>query len=264
MQSSFFNSLDYLYILLLFISCMMGFFKGFTKDFFSTCSWLGSGFISAIIAPYLSIYIRQNQILTDPLLAKIAATSISFILSLAIIHKIINKISSNIKNSCFSGIDRALGAFYGFVRGLLLLVAICSVVSMFNIVDQKSSLLSKSKLSAPLINLVNTIVPKLTTISKFKSQPAITPADILKTREFSKRLVTPYKHFQTNQPNNQYKNEPSKFRKLFNFLQQTLSHFFNRDLFSINNNHTNQHSHSISSALLNQSKTKPISKKKKR
>lgn len=255
MHNSFFNALDYFYLLLLFISCMLGFFKGFIKDFFSTCSWLGSGFFTALIAPYCSIYLKNNEIVSNPTLSKIIATLLCFFLILIVLRMIINSFSSHVKNSTFSGIDRALGAFYGFVRGLMLLLIICSAVSMFNIFDPQNKFTSKSKITTHLINIANNLIPKLYQVSNFKAHsyvPKSKKTITLETKLFSERKIEPYKTFRSTKK----ENKRNLLRHLFDHIKTTSYHFFNTPLFPTHNTYRNRSKRSVSATLLNSKKMK--------
>ena len=158
-QSEFFNSLDYFYIGFTFLSCMVGFFRGFVKDFFSTCAWFGSGFLTACVSPYLSVILYDY--FKHELLAKIAAVSFSYIFILICLLLIINACSGKIKNSVLSGIDRALGTLFGFVRGILILVAGILIGLFFNIIDERNAIVVESKITPTFFAIAKPLMPKL-------------------------------------------------------------------------------------------------------
>lgn len=168
MTGSFFNSLDYFYIFLVLISCLIGLFRGFIKDFFSTCSWLGSGFVSAFVSPSLAHNLQTNKIVSDPTFAKIAAVVISFIMVLITLQLTVNVLSRSVKSTMLSGLDRALGAFYGFIRGLIVLIIIYICATMFNFVDFSRGFIANSKITPILINVADYLMPKIVSVPRFE------------------------------------------------------------------------------------------------
>lgn len=172
MTGSFFNSLDYFYIFLTLISCLVGFFRGFIKDFFSTCSWLGSGFASAFVSPYLAHHLRAGKLISNPTFAKIAAVIISFTIVLITLQLAVNVVSKSVKSTVLSGLDRAFGALYGFVRGFIVLIIICICAIMFNFVDFKRGFIANSKITPILINVADYLMPKIVSVPKIERKVA--------------------------------------------------------------------------------------------
>ena len=177
MTGSFFNSLDYFYIFLVLISCLVGLFRGFIKDFLSTCSWLGSGFASAFISPSLAYNLQTNKIVSNPTFAKIAAVVISFTVVLITLQLTVNVLSRSVKSTMLSGLDRAFGALYGFVRGLIILIVIYICAAMFNFVDSRKEFIANSKITPILINVSDYLMPKIVNIPKIKRKVSHSQTD---------------------------------------------------------------------------------------
>jgi len=170
MSSSFFNSLDYFCILLTFASCLVGFFRGFVKDFFGTCSWVGSGFATAFVSPYIAHRLQSNGTISNPNFAKVAAIILSFTVVLITLLLVINVLSKIIKATFFSSLDRALGSLYGFIRGFVILIMLCVVAIMFNAFNRDWKIISDSKIVPYLMQAVDYMMPRMISIPEFKSQ----------------------------------------------------------------------------------------------
>ena len=170
MSSSFFNFLDYFCILLTFASCLIGFFRGFVKDFFGTCSWVGSGFATAFVSPYIAHRLQSNGTISNPTLAKVAAIILSFTVVLITLLLVVNVLSKVVKATFFSSLDRAFGSLYGFIRGFVILIMLCVGAIMFNVFNSNWKIISDSKIVPYLMRAVDCMMPKVISIPEFENQ----------------------------------------------------------------------------------------------
>lgn len=183
MTDSFFNPLDYFYISLILISCLVGIFRGFVKDFFSTCSWLGSGFITTFTFPYFAEYIQKNKIILDPTYAQMVAGIFSFSVIWIALRMVIHIASRTVKDSMLSGLDRAFGALYGFVRGVVFLIIICICAIVFDMLDVKREFIANSKITPMLIDTTDYLLPQIISAQKASNKftlPQVNKNELLK------------------------------------------------------------------------------------
>ena len=226
MTGSFFNSLDYFYIFLVLTSCLVGFFRGFVKDFLSTCSWLGSGFISAFAFPYLSHYMQKNDMISNPIYAKVVAVILSFTIILICLQLMINLVSKTIKGSMFSGVDRAFGTLYGFIRGLILPIIICICTVIFNMIDVKKEFIANSKITPILLDVTDYLLPKMISISTKTKKPRFSKESIRETERLSQDKIR--------------RSEKAKYKSAelekesVNYLTDLVSKFLNKEDFQTN------------------------------
>ncbi|MBO7537175.1 MAG: CvpA family protein [Alphaproteobacteria bacterium] len=185
MTNSFFNSLDYFFISLILISCLIGIFRGFVKDFFSTCSWLGSGFATAFTFSHFANYMQKNNIIHDPTYAKIVAGIFSFSVIWITLQMVINIVSHSLKSTMLSGLDRAFGALYGFIRGFMILIVICVCAIMSNILNMEHEFIANSKITPMLINSTDYLLPKIMNVSKVSTESVSSPINKNKPSEDS-------------------------------------------------------------------------------
>lgn len=166
MSNSFFNWLDYVYIGCTFIFCISGFIRGFTKDFFSTCAWFVSGFISAQVYVPIQRLILQNFEIPF-LFAKTIAIGSSYIFILMILFAIIGFLSRKVKNTdILSGVDRAFGALLGFVRGMLVAIAIGFGILILNVQDSQYECIEQSKLTPYILFIAHDLMPEVSQLAK--------------------------------------------------------------------------------------------------
>ncbi|WP_339632299.1 CvpA family protein [uncultured Sneathiella sp.] len=110
---------DAVILVILLISAIFGFIRGFVKETLSVAGWIGAVFLSLYLFPLLQP-IAQGFIL-NLLIADILTGAVIFILSLVILSYISHAISEKVKASSLGALDRSLGIFFGIARGVVLL-----------------------------------------------------------------------------------------------------------------------------------------------
>ena len=145
-SSEFFNILDYIYIGVMLLSAIVGLFRGFSRDFFGTCAWLLSGFLSVFAAPML--YKPVGRYVTNELLLRGICLIIAFLALLAIFLLMTGLISSKVKDSVFSGVDRAAGTLFGLFRGICVIFSVCLVMLIFEVPQDRFEVVRDSKISS--------------------------------------------------------------------------------------------------------------------
>ena len=155
-SSEFFNMLDYIYIGIMLLSALVGLFRGFSRDFFGTCAWIFSGFLSVFAAPVL--YKPVGQYITDELLLRGVCLVMAFLMLLAIFLLMTGLISSKVKESVFSGVDRAAGALFGLIRGMFVVFSIFIMLLVFEVPRDRFAIVKDSKISTVLYSHAKDIV----------------------------------------------------------------------------------------------------------
>ena len=120
---------DAVILVILLISAVFGFIRGFVKETLSVAGWIGAIFISLYLFPLLQP-IAQGFIL-NKLIADILTGAVIFILSLVILSYISHAISEKVKASSLGALDRSLGIFFGIARGFILLGIIWLIFVQF-------------------------------------------------------------------------------------------------------------------------------------
>lgn len=163
----FFNVLDYSFIFLTLFSCLVGFFRGIVRDFLGSCAWVGSGFLSAFISPYLTHSLMAKG-MDNIWLAKISSILLSYFVVLITLLLVVNAISERVRNTPLSSVDRALGMLFGFVRGIVILITITLLAILFEIPDRKIQQIEESKVTPYLFDIAARLMPKIVEIPQLK------------------------------------------------------------------------------------------------
>jgi uncharacterized membrane protein required for colicin V production len=123
------NFFDLINIVIVGLSICFGIYKGFIKSIISMVSFFMLGMstilIFTILGPYVSVYIEK------PIIANLVTILSSFLTSLVITSVIYAKFMDFIKDIRGGAIDRLLGIFFGFVRGMLASVLLFCVIVFF-------------------------------------------------------------------------------------------------------------------------------------
>ncbi|MDR3156045.1 MAG: CvpA family protein [Holosporaceae bacterium] len=156
---SFFNWLDYVYIAIMLISTILGFRKGFTRVFLSTCALFGAGFLGAFLTPYMKTFML-NYIMDEYLASTIAAFS-SYLVGLIGLFVCIAYISNCIHKTFLSDLDKSAGALVGLIRGLAIPFGVCLMMSIVGVKSHQYDTISNSRISTIMSNAIKNLMPSL-------------------------------------------------------------------------------------------------------
>ncbi|MDR2795055.1 MAG: CvpA family protein [Holosporaceae bacterium] len=155
---SFFNLLDYVYIIILLISCLSGFTNGFTKVLLNTITWCGSCIVSSMVSPLVRQFIAQY--FENKIIINVISVILAYVGVLIIALLLVRYISDRVKQSFLSAVDRALGLFVGFLRGILIPICVCAIFWAFNIPKKRFSVVKNSRISSIILdNMKNVMKP---------------------------------------------------------------------------------------------------------
>lgn len=124
------NMVDLGILVIMTLSIFIGVFRGFTREMLGIAGWVGA-FITVFYGLPLFRPLGRTYI-HNPMAADAVVGGILFVLSLAVFIIISRGISSGVKGSLFSGLDRSLGLVFGFVRGLFLICLFYLVVGFMS------------------------------------------------------------------------------------------------------------------------------------
>jgi len=110
---------DAVILVILLISAVFGFIRGFVKEVLSVAGWIGAIFLTLYLFPLLQPLARE--LIVNLLIADILTGAVIFILSLVILSYISHAISAKVKASALGALDRSLGIFFGLGRAVILL-----------------------------------------------------------------------------------------------------------------------------------------------
>ena len=117
------NGADIAILVVLAISAVVGLFRGFIKEVFSLATWGCALVLSFLFRSPVGQMLPLDSEL-NPLVADLAGGACIFILVLVCGGLLAHLISKLAKATGLSGTDRTLGAVFGLVRGLIVVLVI--------------------------------------------------------------------------------------------------------------------------------------------
>jgi membrane protein required for colicin V production len=112
------NPFDIIVILVVVLSGLFAFARGFVKEALSVAAWAGAGLATLYSLPYVQPF--AERLLPKGMVADIAAGAAVFIVVLIVLSLLTSAISRRVKESSLSAIDRTLGLLFGLVRGAVI------------------------------------------------------------------------------------------------------------------------------------------------
>ena len=116
------NWVDSVVLLVVLMSSIVAFARGFVSEALGIGAWVGAYFISALGARFAMPSMRGW--LGNPDIADPAAYAAVFLVALIILSIITGTIGSAVRASVLGGVDRTLGMVFGLVRGVIILAAV--------------------------------------------------------------------------------------------------------------------------------------------
>jgi membrane protein required for colicin V production len=103
---------------ILLISALWAFIRGFVREVLGVAAWVGAAFVTLYGFAYVRPY--AEKLINIELVADSVAGVGLFIVSLILLSIVSHAISSQVRGSTLSAIDRSLGFVFGLVRGAVI------------------------------------------------------------------------------------------------------------------------------------------------
>ena len=137
------NNLDVVLLVIVAISILVSVVRGFVKEVLSILGWILAGvsvyYLLPIIDPITKKYIESELLVTT-------VNSMGVLLIFCIFWILLtDKLSFFVKNSKFCIIDRIFGIFFGFARGIIVVVLIQILISSLIPEEAKQGIFAESK-----------------------------------------------------------------------------------------------------------------------
>ncbi|MBT6882895.1 MAG: CvpA family protein [Rhodospirillaceae bacterium] len=114
------NLFDAGVVVVLLVSGLLAYARGFVHEVFSIAGWIGAIFATFYGFPFAQPYARQ--FIGSELLADLSAGTLIFLVALVVLSMLTRSISSRVKDSALNALDRALGFLFGILRGALIVI----------------------------------------------------------------------------------------------------------------------------------------------
>jgi len=110
---------DGLILLVVLLSAIVAFARGFVHEVLSVAAWVGA--IVAVV--FLLPYARPTalEMVGDPLIADIGSGAIIFVVTLVALSLLTRLFTKTIQNSALNAVDRSLGFVFGLARGAIII-----------------------------------------------------------------------------------------------------------------------------------------------
>jgi membrane protein required for colicin V production len=113
------NGLDLAVGIILLVSALLAFMRGFVQEALSIGAWVGAAFGALYGLPFVQPTARR--LIPLDWAADTAAVVVLFLAILFALSLVINLISSSVRRSGFNPLDRSLGFVFGLIRGGVIL-----------------------------------------------------------------------------------------------------------------------------------------------
>jgi membrane protein required for colicin V production len=123
-----FTAFDIGVVVILAVSLLTGFSRGFTREAFILAAWALAVFATGLALPYTAPWVAA--VVPWDFAADVAAMVVTFLIALWILSAIGRKLSERIKTSFIAPLDRALGSLFGLGRGAFI-VSVCYIAITF-------------------------------------------------------------------------------------------------------------------------------------
>jgi membrane protein required for colicin V production len=117
MEQQPFNIVDIVVAVLVLLSAVFAFYRGFVREVLAIAGWVGAFVATGLAYPYVRPYIAPYM--PADWLATVATISGLFLVSVVVFWLIIHAIVLQVKDSPLNALDRSLGFLFGIARGVL-------------------------------------------------------------------------------------------------------------------------------------------------
>ena len=117
-----FSFVDIAIVLVILISAVLAFVRGFVREVLTIAAWVGAIAVTVYLFDYVSPYVLQY--IEVKFVAHLATGLGIFIVALIIFTIISHAMSRNVRDSALGAIDRSMGLLFGVLRGIVIICAI--------------------------------------------------------------------------------------------------------------------------------------------
>ena len=119
---------DYAVLAIVGLSVIVSLFRGALREVMALASWIGAFLIALHFAPMLSVLLPAS--VGHPWLRLCLAFGVLMLVSLIVFALITMALARVVRDAGLGSWDRAMGAVFGLVRGLVILVGLVLVAGM--------------------------------------------------------------------------------------------------------------------------------------
>ncbi len=185
------NVMDAFVILVLLVSAILAYARGFVHEILSLGGWLGAIAITVYGLPYAQPYARQW--IEKDILADLATGVVLFVASLFILSFLTSAISERIRKSALGALDRALGFLFGIARGAVLICLVyLGIVWVWPDPEEQPAWLSEARATPMMVaggEMLKSLVPEGALEEEKLDELAREAKEMLETQETIRNIL---------------------------------------------------------------------------
>lgn len=138
------SSGDIAVILILLLSALLAFLRGFVREVLSIAGWVGAALVTIWAFPQTTWFMRQY--ISIELLADVVTGVGIFVVTLIALSAVSHYIAKGVRGSAVNAVDRSLGFLFGLLRGAVLVsLAYLLVVYFYPEPDQRPAWIREAR-----------------------------------------------------------------------------------------------------------------------
>lgn len=186
---------DVVVVVVLFVSGLLAFARGFVHEVLAVVGWIGAAFAAVYGYPFAMPYAKQ--LVGDDRVAAAASGIIIFLVALVLLSLLTRAIAQQVRDSDLGVLDRSLGFVFGLARGAVL-VCLLFIGVQFLLRPQQQPTWLRAARTMPLIESGASVLKSLFEASPALQQPATAATDArdkarraLETERMVRDMMTP-------------------------------------------------------------------------
>ncbi len=154
------NLADLIVIIVLVVSGIFAFVRGFVHEVLAVASWVGAGFVTLYAYPHVQPYVLG--VITVEFIASLLTGVGLFLVTLVLFSVLTRILSNRIQHSSLGALDRSLGLLFGFARGAVIVVLAWIALTYMVVEDERPGWIQEAR-TRPLMErgaeMLMTLVP---------------------------------------------------------------------------------------------------------
>ncbi|MGF1629534.1 MAG: CvpA family protein [Kiloniellaceae bacterium] len=154
------NLADLIVIIVLLVSGIFAFVRGFVHEVLAVASWVGAAFVTLYAFPLVQPWVLG--VITVEFIASLVTGVGLFLVALVLFSVLTRILSNRIQHSSLGALDRSLGLLFGFARGAVIVVLAWLALSYMVTENDRPGWIQEAR-ARPLVergaDLLLTLVP---------------------------------------------------------------------------------------------------------
>lgn len=137
------NLADLIVIIVLVVSGIFAFVRGFVHEVLAVASWIGAAFVTLYAYPLVQPWVLG--VITVEFIASLLTGVGVFLVTLVLFSVLTRILSNRIQHSSLGALDRSLGLLFGFARGAVIVVLAWLALDYMVFEDERPGWIQEAK-----------------------------------------------------------------------------------------------------------------------